>query len=91
MNPSYIISVKRTAAQAATAWLVAQAARAGIELPGDAISDLIFAAIFTVYYIGYRAIEQRYPKLLKALGATQQPNYENLFDTIDDGEHDGHA
>lgn len=88
MNPNYIISVKRTLAQTATAWAVAQAARFGIELPGDAISDLIFAAIFSLYYVGYRFLEQRYPNVLKFLGSTTQPNYENLFDTIDDREHD---
>lgn len=88
MNPNYLMSVKRTLSQAAAAWLVAQAARIGIELPGDAISDLLFAGLFSVYYAGYRFAEQRWPDALALLGATNQPTYDDVHAMDDTGEND---
>ena len=75
MTPNYLISVKRTAAQTAAAFLVAQAARAGVDLPGDLLSDLLFSGLFVTYYAVYRLVEQRWPHLLRFLGAEWQPEY----------------
>lgn len=88
MNPNYLISLKRTAAQTAAAWAVAQGARLGIDLPGDAISDAVFAVMFTGYYAGYRFLEQRYPELLRFLGSGNQPVYEPSDVMNDAGEND---
>jgi hypothetical protein len=89
MNPNYLISVKRTLAQTAAAWVVAQAARFGVDLPGDAISDLVFALLFGLYYVVYRSLEQHFPEALKFLGAATQPVYEPADLMNDTGEHDG--
>jgi hypothetical protein len=75
MTPNYLISVKRTAAQTAAAFLVTQAARAGLELPGDMLTDLIFGGMFVSYYAVYRLVELRWPHLLKVLGSDMQPEY----------------
>ena len=88
MTGSYLISVKRTAAQTAAAWVVAQAARAGIDLPGDALTDLFFSALFVGYYALYRVVEQKYPELLKFLGSGAQPVYVDVRADVDDAEHD---
>lgn len=88
MNANYLISVKRTLSQAAAAWVVAQVARIGIDLPGDAISDLVFAGLFSVYYAGYRFAEQRWPDALALLGGTVQPSYEDVHAMDDAGEND---
>jgi hypothetical protein len=88
MNPNYLISVKRTVAQVAAAWVVAQAARLGIELPGSAVSDLLFAGLFALYYVIYRAVEQRFPDALALFGSALQPMYENVHAMDDLGEND---
>lgn len=88
MNANYLISLKRTVAQAAAAWVVTQGARYGVELPGDAISDAVFALMFVGYYAGYRLAEQRFPHVLKFLGAASQPVYEPSDAMDDRGEHD---
>lgn len=88
LTGSYLISVKRTAAQAAAAWVVAQAARAGIDLPGDALTDLFFTGIFIAYYALYRVIEQKYPDLLRLLGSGAQPVYVDPTADLDRGEDD---
>jgi len=91
LTGSYLISVKRTAAQAAAAWVVAQAARAGIDLPGDALSDLFFTGLFVAYYAAYRVVEQKYPQLLKLLGSGAQPVYVDPSADVDDAESDEDA
>jgi hypothetical protein len=88
MNPNYLISIKRTAAQTAAAWLITQAARAGIDLPGDMVTDLIFTGIFLAYYTAYRYVESRWPHLLTFLGSTLQPMYVDATATIDIDEDD---
>ena len=88
LTGSYLISVKRTAAQAAAAWVVAQAARAGIDIPGDALTDLFFTGIFIAYYVIYRAVEQRFPEALRLLGSGAQPVYVDPSSDVDSSEHD---
>ena len=88
MTSSYLISVKRTAAQAAAAWVVAQAARAGIDLPGDALTDLFFTGIFVAYYALYRIAEQKFPQLLRLIGSGAQPVYVDPLADVDAGESD---
>lgn len=86
MSNNYVVSVKRTVAQAGAAWVVAQAARAGVELPGDAISDALFAVMFALYYALYRLLEQRFPDALALLGSSLQPVY--VGNENDVREHD---
>lgn len=76
---NYLISVQRTVAQSGAAWLVTQAARFGVELPGDAVTDAVFALTFAVFYAIYRLIEDRYPEIARLLGTTRLPHYD--FDT----------
>lgn len=73
---NYLISVQRTVAQTGAAWIVAQAARIGVELPGDALTDAIFALTFAIVYAIYRAIESRYPEIARMLGTTRLPYYD---------------
>jgi len=67
---------------------VAQAARAGIDLPGDALTDLFFTGIFVAYYALYRLAEQKYPSLIRLLGSGAQPVYVDVGADVDDAEHD---
>lgn len=87
MTPAYLISVKRTAAQTFAAFVVAQAARVGLDLPGDLVSDLAFGALFVGYYAAYRLVEQRWPEAVRLLGAGWQPEY--LPTGMDRAEDDG--
>lgn len=81
---NYLISVQRTIAQAAAAWIVTQGARYGVELPGDALTDAVFALTFALFYAIYRAVEVRFPEIARILGTVRLPDY--LPDT---GKHAG--
>lgn len=88
MNPNFIISVKRTTAQVVSAWVIAQGARVGIDLPGDAVSDVVFAVLFGVWYPTYRYLEVKFPRAFVILGSAVQPVYESIVATMDIGEDD---
>jgi len=73
---NYLISVQRTVAQSGAAWIVAQAARFGVDVPGDALTDAIFALTFAIFYAIYRLIEDRFPEVARILGASRPPHYD---------------
>lgn len=70
-----LASIKRTLVPIWTAVIVAQAARVGIDLPGDAVSDIILAVVASAYYTGVRMLEVRFPQLSMLLGDRQVPFY----------------
>jgi hypothetical protein len=74
-NIDIVASIKRTLVPIWAAVVVAQAARVGIELPGDAVSDIILAAVASVYYMSVRLLEGRYPNLSVLLGDRKVPFY----------------
>lgn len=74
-NLDIVASVKRTLVPIWAAVVVAQAARVGIDLPGDAVSDIILAVFASVYYTSIRVLEGRYPQLSVLLGDRKLPFY----------------
>lgn len=68
-------SLKRTLIPVWTAWIVMQAARAGVELPGNAVADLLLAVVTSAYYAVVRVAEQYYPGASRLLGDREQPFY----------------
>ena len=64
-------SIVRTLVPVAVGQLVALAASAGLEVPGDvqdALVVLLGFAVTTVYYLAVRWLEQKFPKLGMLLG-----------------------
>ena len=84
----FLLSVRRTIVPIVAAFVVLQAARVGIALPGDAVSDVIFAVIASTYYTSARAIETRFPQASVLLGSLLQPTYIDANAGVDIGEHD---
>jgi hypothetical protein len=74
-NADVIASLKRTLVPIWAAVVVAQAARVGIDLPGDAVSDIILAVVASAYYSSVRVLEVRYPQLSVLLGDRKVPVY----------------
>ncbi len=74
-NADVIASLKRTLVPIWAAVVVAQAARVGIDLPGDAVSDIILAVVASTYYSSVRVLESRYPHLSVLLGDRKVPVY----------------
>jgi hypothetical protein len=70
-----LASIKRTLVPIWTAVIVAQAARVGVDLPGDAVSDIILAVVASCYYTGVRLLEARFPQISVLLGDRQVPFY----------------
>ena len=70
-----VASVKRTLVPIWAAVVVAQAARVGVDLPGDAVSDIVLALFASVYYTTVRVLETRYPQLSVLLGDRRVPFY----------------
>lgn len=84
----FLVSVRRTIVPIMAAYVVLQAARVGVAIPGDAVSDIIFAVIASLYYTSARAIETRFPQASVLLGSLLQPTYRDAQSDVDDGEHD---
>lgn len=74
-NFDVVASLKRTLVPIWAAVVVAQAARVGIDLPGDAVSDIILAVVASAYYSSVRVLEVRYPQLSVLLGDRRLPFY----------------
>lgn len=74
-NFDVVASIKRTLVPIWAAVVVAQAARVGIDLPGDAVSDIILAVVASAYYSSLRVLETRYPQLSVLLGDRRVPFY----------------
>ena len=71
-----LVSFQRTLVPIWAAWLVLQAARLGVDLPGSVVSDLVMSATASFYYGVVRPAEVRFPVLGVLLGSAKQPVYE---------------
>lgn len=78
-----LVSIQRTLVPIWAAWLGLQAARAGIEIPGSAITDLISAVVASAYYLVVRPLEVKFPQVGILLGSLKQPVY---ADSVEAGE-----
>lgn len=70
------ISLRRTLVPIVVGFLLAQAARVGLDLPADQLTGVVEALITGVYYSVLRIVELRVPQVGILLGALQQPRYE---------------
>ena len=71
----YELSVRRTVVPAVAGIVLAQAARANLDLPAEHVTGLIEAVFVTVYYSTVRLIERYVPEAGVFLGAFIQPRY----------------
>ena len=71
----YELSVRRTVVPAVVGIVLAQAARANLDLPADHVTGLIEAVFVTVYYSAVRLLERYVPEAGVFLGAFIQPRY----------------
>ena len=70
-----ILSLRRTLVPIVVGFLLAQAARAGFDIPADQLTGVIEALITGVYYSVVRFIEMKYPGAGIMLGAMKAPTY----------------
>ena len=75
-DPDLLLSLRRTLVPVAVGFLLAQAARVGLDLPADQLTGVVEALITGVYYSVLRIVELRVPQVGILLGALQQPRYE---------------
>ena len=71
----YELSVRRTVVPAVVGIVLAQAARANLDLPAEHVTGLIEAVFVTVYYSTVRLLERYVPEAGVFLGAFIQPRY----------------
>ena len=71
----YELSVRRTVVPAVVGIVLAQAARANLDLPAEHVVGLVEAVFVTVYYSTVRLIERYVPEAGVFLGAFIQPRY----------------
>lgn len=70
-----LLSIRRTVVPLVVGWLIAQAARAGFDLPAEDLAGVVEAVVTSGYYIVVRLIEARFPAAGILLGAARQPLY----------------
>ena len=73
----YELSVRRTVVPAVVGIVLAQAARANLDLPAEHVVGLVEAVFVTVYYSTVRLIERYVPEAGVFLGAFIQPRYKD--------------
>ena len=71
----YELSVRRTVVPAVVGIVLAQAARANLDLPAEHVVGLVEAVVVTVYYSTVRMGERYVPEAGVFLGAFIQPRY----------------
>lgn len=74
-DPDLLISLRRTLVPVAVGFLLAQAARAGFDIPADQLTGVLEALVTGGYYAVVRVAEQYAPALGVLLGASKQPRY----------------
>ena len=74
-DPDLLISLRRTLVPVAVGYLLAQAARAGFNIPADQLTGVLEALITGAYYSVVRIVEQKAPAVGVLLGASRQPRY----------------
>lgn len=80
--------IRRTLVPAIVAVLLGRLARAGLEIPADALTGIVEAVIFGAYYIAVSLIERYVPWAGILLGAIGKPTYPDPSAMNDVGEHD---
>lgn len=80
--------IRRTLVPAIVAVIIGAGARAGLNLPADALVGILEAIIFGVYYTAIALVERKVPAAGILLGAIGRPIYPGADDDIDEGEHD---
>lgn len=71
-----LTSIIRTLVPAIVAWLLAAAARVGLDVPADQLTGVIEAVVLGGYYAVVRAAEQRWPAVGWLLGLPRPPAYD---------------
>ena len=71
----YELSVRRTVVPAVVGIILAQAARANLDLPAEHVQGLVEAVFITGYYSLVRMVERYVPEAGVLLGAFIQPRY----------------
>lgn len=70
-----LLSIRRTVVPIVAGYLLAQAARAGFDIPADQLTGVLESLVTGVYYCVVRIAERSWPQLGVLLGATRQPLY----------------
>jgi len=76
MMSDKIASIIRTIVPAVVAFLVAWAARAGLDIPVEEVTGVIEIVVLGVYYAGVRYLEENHPKAGWLLGLPAKPSYQ---------------
>ena len=71
----YLIAIIRTIVPAVVGLLIAQAARAGFDIPQAELVVVVEAFCIGVYYVAVRYAESIYPGLGVLLGVSREPSY----------------
>lgn len=81
--------VVRTLVPVVAGLLLAQVARAGLDVPPDAVVGAVEAVAIAVYYTTFALLERRFPALGAFLGMIGAPQYPDVRGTLDRREDDG--
>lgn len=87
-NDSLDRQIRRTLVPMVVAVLLAKGARAGLALPADALTGILEAIIFGVYYTTIALVERYVPWAGILIGAIGRPEYPSAGLTVDDHEDD---
>lgn len=80
--------IRRTLVPAIVAVLLGRLARAGLEIPPEALTGIVEAVIFGIYYIAVSVIERYVPFAGILIGGIGRPTYPNPSAMDDVGEND---
>ena len=81
--------VVRTLVPVVAGLLIAKLARAGLDVPADAVVGAVEAVAIAAYYTVFAALERRFPSLGVFLGMVGAPTYPDVRGTLDRREDDG--
>lgn len=90
-NEGFDVQIRRTLVPAIVAVVIAAGARAGLDLPADALVGILEAVIFGAYYTAIALLERKVPMAGILIGAIGRPSYPGPDLTIDEGEDDADA
>lgn len=72
-----VLSLRRTLVPVIVGFLLAQATRAGFDIPAEQLTGVIEALMTGLYYTVVRFIELKYPAAGIMLGAMKSPTYKD--------------
>lgn len=72
-----ILSLRRTLVPIVVGFLLAQATRAGFDIPADQLTGVIEALMTGIYYTVVRFVELKFPQAGIMLGAMKTPTYKS--------------